>query len=227
MYSFIDKVRLIILSKQNARKQNCLSRLNTYLYVHCNELPLDNFIDCLVNNHYERLIKRPRFQSEKTLNYVWDCIYSEYCDLSGTANYKKLISLLREIGSLKSKLLLINTCLTILTVSYNSYCVNALRKLGYNYDFDRKNNNKLLNDLEQIVIRKKQLEITVKIKEDEYNKLIDDKKVDEIDVLYFDKQLINLSKWIGYRLDKQQITVSEYCAIIQEYSQNMKVSNGK
>jgi hypothetical protein len=53
----------------------------------------------------------------------------------------------------------------------------------------------------------------------------------EVDKIYFDKQLIMLSKHNGYHVKKTEVTVSEYLAMMQilsdEIIRNNTENNGK
>lgn len=183
-------------------------------------MPLDIFIDCLVDNNFERLIKRGK-ANDYILLSNWENIFIEYCELSGTTHFKKMLSLMREIGSLKSRLMAIDTCIYVLANKYSFYCVTTLRKLGYDYKFDRNNFADYVKDIELVNNKKKTIELTIAQKETEYSNLLQESKDANIDRVFFDKQLIILSKWIGFSLRKREITVSEYVSILKNYTEEI------
>lgn len=207
-----------------------ISRKQSNLYSHCSELPLNRFIDCLIDKDFEKLLKYGKASKSQLLS-AFEEIFIEYCELSNTVHFKKLITLTREIGQMKSKLMAIETCVYVLTYQYSYYCVTVLKKLGYKYEFNYEKIDSFIEDLKKVATNKKSIELSIQQKEKQLNELKDVAGGVEVDKIYFDKQLIMLSKHNGYHVKKTEVTVSEYLAMMQilsdEIIRNNTENNGK
>ena len=221
-FIFTKLERLLHFLKPKRMRKTSAKHLN--LYCHCSELPLNRFIDCLIDHDFEKLIKFGTC-SKLTLLSIWENIFIEYCELSNTPHFKKLLSLTREIGQMKSKLMAIDTCIYVLTYQYSYYCITVLQKLGYKYDFNYNTIDTYIADLKKVAINKKSIELSIQQKEKQLNELKITAGGVEVDKLYFDKQLIMLSKHNGYHLKKSEITVSEYLAMLQILSDEIRKNN--
>jgi len=197
------------------------------LYQGCNECPLDVFIDCLVNNKLERLIKSGE-ASQKELAEAWQKIWFEYCDLSDNPEYRNMLNLIKETSYLESKLLTIRLCLQKIIHKPDENCIAILKKYGYRYDFDKSDEAKFIKDIEQVLAISKSIEIEVLRNRKQLEKS-QEVKHDKVNQSTFDKMLVVMSKWIGYRLDKKILTVSEYALIgkMMEVESNISESSTK
>ena len=207
-------------SDTTAQKQPNLQHSN--LYCLCCELPMNVFIDCLIDNKFKGLIKSGT-SSEATLQEIWEQIFTEYCELSNTPHYSKTISLLKEIGILRTKLFIIETCLTTLANANSVFLIDTLKKMGYSYDFNYSDSINFFADLFRVHQNKKTIELTIMQKEKEYKTLLDENKsTSKVTRDYFNKQLIQLSKWMGGAIiHANQISVTEYCTIMGQYTEEM------
>ena len=192
------------------------------LYTHCNETPLDVFIDALVNNNYNRLVKYGE-TSKEYQQQAWSYLFCEYCDLSGSKSYKQLYTVNREIGVLHSRLLAVQLCLYVLRINPEPQCVLLLKKMGYTCQFNPDDKDQYQEDLKAITKKSKTIEIALKEKQHELEVLKAEyggKDATEDD---FIKALVELSSFMGYRINQKEITVSEYLAIRQKYEREAKI----
>ena len=203
--------------------------INDYLYKDCYELMMDQFIDCFLNNNFRRLIKtQSKLITEQYLLNKWEQIFEEYCNLTATKHYKALFKNRKEHTIVYCKLFTIETCLLTLSKTYSKVCINELKRLGYVYDFDYTNKEAFLNDLEAINKRKEALLMQFKRLEKEYADIVGEQKNNVVDNNYFDKQLIILNKWKGGEfVHLKDISVTEYCSMLNLYVKEMEANNGR
>lgn len=217
--AFSSKARGIHLSTSTVRNFRTLHPSN--LYQHCSDLPLAIFIDCLINKNLRRLTKSGN-PSQKELTAAWDQIYSEYCDLSGSPQFKLYMLLNKEIGVLRSKILSIRCYLEVLRYRPSDKAISQLRAYGYAYGFDFEDKVSYLKDLTQVANKTKTVELALELKTRQLDKLNAELKGEPLTEATFTDIITALSKYIGYRIDPKEITVSEFASIRKMYDQEME-----
>lgn len=183
------------------------------LYQACNECPLDVFFDCLVDGKLERLVKFGK-ATQKELAEAWEKIWFEYCDLTGNPEYRNMLTLIRDVSYLENKMLTIRLCLQKIIHTPDEKCISILVKYGYRQKFDHSDPVKFYQDIQMVINQSKTIEIEIlqKRKEIEKQKEV---KHGKITAGYFDQMLLTMSKYMGYRLDRKILTVSEYALIVK------------
>lgn len=174
----------------------------------CSELPLSIFIRCLLHHDYSGLVLKGNPNEGKIVN-AWENIYQEYIELSDNQYFKKLIALYKDIGELQSRIYAVELGLFLLANGRNQMVINNLNKLGYKRKWT---DETYQSDLENIKSRINSAKLMIKIKEKQIEELMKEnhKPVRESD---FDKVLTVMSKYQGYRIRKEDITVSEFIYI--------------
>ena len=203
-----------LLSKSHA--QNSPKSIPSNLYHHCSECPLDAFIDALVNNNHRRLIKSGN-TTPADIEIAWQNLFYQYCDLSGTKSYRQLFAINKELGQLRSRLLTVYLCLKVLSVNHEPQCVSILHKLGYAYELNPENQEKYKKELSTIEQKSRTIEIAIQEKEAEYKNALAEFGGSQVTEEDFTKALVELSSFMGFRLNPREITVSEYLAIRSKY----------
>lgn len=163
----------------------------------------------------------------KQINDAWEQLFTEYCELSGSPQYQRLVNLSREIGGLQSKLLSIRLCVRVLGYRYSARAVSTLKRFGYNYKFNPLDAEGYVRDLKAVMIKSRSVEIALDQSLAEYEKLLkesDGKSLTEDD---FQRVLIELSKFMGFRINAKEITVSEYVAMIKRREREVEHLLGK
>lgn len=202
------------------------------LYTRCSQTPLDVFIDALVNKNLGRLVIYGK-ATHRQINDAWELLFTEYCEISGSPQYQRLVNLSREIGGLQSKLLSIRLCVKVLGYRYSSRAISTLRRFGYNYKFNPQDPEGYLRDIKAVMTKSKSVEIALDQSLAEYDKLLKESDGKNLTEDYFQKALVELSKFMGFRVNAREVTVSEYVAMIKrrereiEYLLSKKVSNKK
>lgn len=184
------------------------------IYKNCSELPLDIFLNILYTDNVSKLKKSPLFfVSKKKLKKVWGDIYDEYSDLSKSEGTTAFFQLLKQKTTLQNKIFITQTCIDSLKENYSEELVKVLKKLGYNFKFTRET---LASDLKKVVAKSKPLLIRLKKLEENITPYLNAEDLKKSD---FEDILVSLSKFQGYRLDKKQITVSEFVNILNNYKE--------
>ncbi len=184
------------------------------LYTRCSQTPLEVFIDVLVNKNLNRLVRYGK-ATQNQMNEAWELIFTEYCEISGSPQYQRLLNLSREIGGLQSKLLSIQLCIRVLGYRYSSKCVATLRRFGYNYRFNLQDPEGYLKDIKAVMTKSKSVELALDQSLVDYNKLMKESDGKNLSEEYFQKALVELSKFMGFRIDAKEISVGEYVAIVK------------
>lgn len=228
-YLFMLFKMVLISWKLIQLKRKVTKHLN--LYVNLNDLPLDCFIDCIIDKDYQRLIKTGTATENELLN-AWENLFIEYCEKTDTVDYKTKFKLQKELGENQSKLLAINSCLFALTIRYSQFFIDVLINLGYKYEFNYSNQDDFLNDLEKVSSNKKSIEfniLSLNKKLDEI--LIKESKQPPISRQYFDDFLTVLAKWKQVVVIRAtEITVTDFLSMSKLYSTEINkqsVRNGK
>jgi len=186
----------------------------TMLYTRCSQTPLDVFIDALVNKNLDRLVIYGK-ATHKQISDAWELLFTEYCEISGSPQYQRLVNLSREIGGLQSKLLSISLCTKVLSYRYSSKCITTLRRFGYIYKFNLQDPESYIRDIKAVVTKSKSVQIALDQSLADYDKLMKESNGKNLSEDYFQKALVELSKFMGFRINAKEVTVSEYVAIVK------------
>jgi len=178
----------------------------------------------LIDGDYNKLIKTGT-ANENDLNEAWERLYNEYADLIGSTSYKVLVKLTKEIGLLTSKIEIIRACCFVLLHKYSEKCIKELKKQGFNYKFDYSNKITFEKEINEVLVKSKYIGVKLNQKIKELNDYVSLGKKGVVNEKYFIETLIILSKYMGYRLDANEITVSEFAAITKKYNIENKIKD--
>lgn len=207
-----------ILHRLMYRMKNAYMRWS--LYLRCNELPLAHFITCICDGNV-KLIRKRGFVSTKMLLKAWSGITEEYARLSGDTGYEKSFLLSKEIARENGKLTLIKVCLNILSIRYSKKCVDYLAKLGYDYKFPENDPESFRKDWDRVRKKVRMLDLELKEKRRQYEKLLSECST-HTSREAFSRSLAMLSKYMGFRINPEKVTVEEYVIMQKQYDKEMK-----
>lgn len=184
--------------------------------------PLATFIKVVISNDVRHL-KTAGIVKRSKLTEAWESIFDQYLMMSGEKKYQLMLRRLKDMAILRNRVVLAISLLKVLELRYNENIVKALSTLGYRGKFDRfdkegyrrdldKVNKMIKNDIQAL----KEMEETGKKGEE-----------DEIKETDFDNILAELSRFQGYRLDKEVVTVSEYVHILNRFKEVNQRKHGK
>lgn len=195
------------------------------LHKSCETLPLSRFITCICDNDLSALIISGKHNVAELQN-AWIDIYSEFVDLTETADKKAMFRLFQNILELKIKHLRVSRMVQYMAVQWDEDFVNELRGMNFRYKYDTSRPNEYSKDLNMIMTRIKSWLIEIALLEDEYNAYEEKNKGEQPKRIYFIQSLVRLAKWQGGgRIDPDKTTVAEYCMIKNDYHNYYDVVN--
>lgn len=189
------------------------------VYETCEELPLYNYIRCLVYNDKAHLLhdynKREAALRIEELNRLWARLEGEYMELIEDSIDAHALSLFYERESLIILNVAIKHCTEMMATYRGVGFEKILRKEGFDFKFDPNDSEGYENDLKRVFKRQKKIVFDI---EEAEKKLQMTKKDIKITVPFFDNILTNLSKFMGCHVDEKQISVSRYASILNAYT---------
>lgn len=197
-------VRLILRRPRHRQQSN--------IYRHCNELPLDIFIDCLCDSKLDRLIISGSC-GLRELGEAWDRIFWEYCELSNSPTFKNIFQSAKDLGYIETKLTTLRLAYFVLSRRYSQSVVESLRRVNCHCEFPINDTVKYMADLKKVEnhIRAATIDQSIRIAEQEQIKAREKKSVATDDK--FAEVLIVMSRFMGYKVNPREITVTEFIAI--------------
>ena len=194
-------------------------------------LPLNKFIDCLVDNNLSALTISG-FPTEQQLTEAWAVIINQYTDIIGSHEYKMYVSMFKEVALLKLTLQQINIIIAkedkekgikpgILRLGYDEFFAGEInRLLGTSCRFNWNDQKSYYAELDKCVNRSKAIKIQLDLKLLKFEAI--EKKntqsaVTKIDRQYFVSILITLSDHAKYPI-LDNIKMSEYCERIKRFN---------
>jgi hypothetical protein len=139
---------------------------------------------------------------------AWENILTEYADVVSTSESKSMMMLQKQILLIKAKLHLIDLAAKVLTARWSKPAADELVKLGYPIKEET-----YLHDVDTILVRSRSLIVQLKEREKEYNaresKTDPKSKTEKKTRADFDSDIVALSKFQGYRIDKYADNNSE------------------
>lgn len=191
------------------------------VYTRCHQISLATFIQCLIHSNYTGLVARGN-PPERQRAQAWDLLYMEYCDLSNATSQKRILAIGREVGMLESKLLTVRTAVLVLSIRYSQRMADLLHRNGYRYDLDPKSGQKYIDELSSIVKKSKVISIAIKQKRFEYDEMMAKFKNEKVTEQYFEELLVELSRFMAFRLNANELTVTEFVAIQNRFDRECK-----
>lgn len=187
-------------------------------------------MDCLCDNKLDSIIISGEFTDEE-LQKGWINIYSEFIDLSDSADKKAMFNLVQNILLLKIKIIKVTWMVKYLTVQMEDNYVEQLKTMNFRYEYDRNKPDQYSRDLKMILTRIKGWRIDLFILEDEYKSYEDKNSGETPSRSYFNKSLVRLGKWMkGGVIQPQNISTAIFCEIkneYHEYIEDIKQTNAK
>ena len=174
--------------------------------------PLGAFIKVLVSNDV-RGLKVYGYVRRQALVDAWEQIFDQYLQISNSQQYALLLRRLKDIAIMRNKTVLALQLVQVLELKYNEKIVQTLRLLGYRQKFDVSSLESYAKDIQRA---KKQVKSDL-LNLEEMEEKAKNRSKGEVKEADFDQILTELSRFQGYRLDKNKVTVSEYIHILNNY----------
>jgi hypothetical protein len=199
---------------------------NHILYHRCSDTPLDVFIDVLVNKNMPRLVRTGK-ATPKEIDSAWQKLWFEYCDLSGSPEYRQLFGLIKEVGYLEGKLMSIRLAIQSISSSQSNGCINILHNYGYRYAFEKSKPDEFEKDIQRVIEKSKTIELLIKAGRAQIDKINEKAQGESVKEDWFEDTLTVLSKYMGYRINRKVITVSEFVRMKKMFEMEAERMNNK
>lgn len=208
-------------------KQAASSSLNV-LHLNCSTLPLSNFIEILISGNLRWLIINGH-PTQEELSQVWDDILQEYVSLVKTDKADTIFSLYKKIKITEWQLVFIEKSVMALKIQYDEEIAIDLSNLGFGEVIKTEDKNIYLSSLYSIETSAKMLIVLLNQYYAEYKSMNADTAAESVNMsdaerrFIYEKELSHLSKFQGFRIIKEKISVLEYCAIVNNYLEEIKI----
>lgn len=198
------------------------TRLQKLFHQSCSTLKYGTFIKITLSNDLSLLItKRGAKVSDEELQVAWDGIVSEYCELVQTKRTKGLFEAWRKVIEVKCKIRTVQLSLFVLRIKYSSEVAEGLFLMGYPLIKEIEDNEAYLRQIDMVEIEARNLNTFLEQYEQEYKNLIptttEASTNNQRTELDYERDLVELSRFMGYRIDKDVITVQEQAAIMNSF----------
>ncbi len=212
---------------QQRHSENASSLKTLFLlYNDCAKLPLDRFIDCLLDNELSQLIISGT-PTQEQLQEAWDKIYVQYCQLSQDGSYNEVFEIMKEINDLRSKITIVKNVIDHLQLSFDKELVDILNVFALRCNIVESDKGEMLvNKLNMVVARMKKWFPRLSMREKELDELRN-KNIGKIDRSYFDDILEAMSENKGYQVEASKITVSRFCRSLVKMNDHAQKENLK
>lgn len=178
-------------------------------------LRLNLFIRCLVNKEFECLIISGQHTVVEIME-AWDDVFFEYCELLKGDDSDYLLSLTKKITLLEIDISYVDGALMILEKEWDEELAQKLNSMLFkvrqdnseSFEMCRGRLKRKLHDLSDL--------------HDEYKKYLSTKEGKAPTEEDFEKLLIVLSKYQGYPINSEEITVYKYIMILNNYISHFK-----
>lgn len=189
-------------------------------FTSCNDLPLHNFIQIVVHDDLKQLYSEPSklILKQADLKSIWETIFNQYNDLTNNTQSTHILSLVKEITVLNNKIDIVNYAISCLLKAETTQGYEPLKEMlhsmGFRFSYSDEtlhNDCKVtLSSMKAVIMRKNEA-----IAEYEAIASDDTKKATEEDYI---KLISQLSKFIGFHIDKYKVTVTEYISYINAFN---------
>lgn len=208
------------------------STISSTYYQHIAQLPLNRFIDVVVDSNIYALV----ITGSPTLNELhdaWQTISIEYADAIKDQESRLLFSTEKELNRLKLAYHVIIDALGVLKNYYTPQFANVVNELlRTSFKFDIRFPDDYDNDIKRAYNRSKGIKIDIDLKQMSYEalkeKILSSTKKPTRE--YFQAILITLSDFVKYEI-RDTITVFEFCDRIRrlnDYNDKQKLKpNGR
>lgn len=196
---------------------------NNTLHHSCSTLPYSHFIEIILHGNLRWLIISGH-PSPAELQQAWENILQEYSELVRTDKSDNIFDLFKKISQTEDLIFFIDTAIGLLKTQYDAEIADALNEKGFGIVEPSEDREVYLRSLYAIEMSAKMLIVLLNQYRAEYalvSKPTDEQPADNSRFRY-EKEIAILSKFQGYRIIKEKITVLEYCAVINNYLDYVK-----
>lgn len=170
----------------------------------CEKLPLEIYIDCLIDGDLSGL------GTGDDLQYVWDKIYTESLNLSEDGTYNEAFEIMKEIDDVKAKITIANAAIDYLQMSFDDEIVAVLNSFALQCTLKAEDTGgTIITKLNAVIARMKKWFPKLTRLQSDLDK-IRSGSTGKINRAFFDNWLDAMSKDFGYHVKAADITVSRF-----------------
>ncbi|MDR0692450.1 MAG: hypothetical protein LBF69_05375 [Prevotellaceae bacterium] len=173
----------------------------------CSEVTLDEFIDCLINSNLRRLV-RSGSPTDTELQAAWSALYQDYMKQCAGEKNKYLFALYKRTAVLQARL---KAATTILNEALpDDEKIEFLKQVDYSGNID------------SIVAKIQRDTVILSGAINELNAAKSGGSEDGMTESDFTRWIVSVSKFMGYRIDRHEVTVSEFLEMNREWEETAK-----
>jgi hypothetical protein len=191
----------------------------------CSQTSLHDFIRCLFHQDYSVLSEGKECKSDELMN-AWQQIYEEYCLISGSPEYTKILKCLNEIIRLQKILLHGRAAVTVLSYKYSQPDIEVLKQIGFNYEFSATDRKSYDKDVINCANRLKGFEVQLQIQDKKRLELfgLDEngqpkgKKQEQTEADFL-KSVAIVGKSNGYHIQLRNTMLDEWAGMVKLHNE--------
>lgn len=190
-------------------------------YRTCEKLPLNLFIQCIIDGNIKALIISGD-PTDDQLYEAWAGIYYEYVDLNANNEQLYFGILKKEIAILNWTILTVEQSLYFYTIEPRKELVDIIVDNGFEFTFLPEDPQININEAMLITNQLSPMKMRLKMKQQELKDYTENRENDHVDAQHFNKMLLRLGKYQGYSIKAKDISVAEYVGMIHYYLDDLK-----
>lgn len=191
--------------------------LETKLY-EINELPLWNFIQCLVKGDFKTLQKSKGFIKKSKLKRHWESIFQQYMEKQGDDTHVFMLNSIKKLAVLKNNIRLFDDHMSFLKNGYHEGLAANLKKIGYTV-LNIPNEKQYLAQLKRLHTSAKTMVFNANKIEKDMQKFQETGRSESVKEEDFNEILIILSKNQQYHIHSKNITVVDFIILTKMYKE--------
>lgn len=181
---------------------------NKSLYQNCRELPIHNFNEIIITGDFKFLVKDGSEQDTEELANHWQNIIDEFHEISNDKTFNMLLKNKAELMYLQGKCMACEIIISLFGMNLNDYQKELIQKLRKSYRIkDAKLS--LAHTTNRLNIKISQFERMSSHKESKTS---------------LGAMIINISRIVGYKLDRFTTTVEEWVEAVKMADEIIKAN---
>lgn len=179
------------------------------LYTSCYDVPMSAFISCVVDENYNALVVSGNPTPEQ-IQAAWDGIYEQYSELSHNTVYSEYVQRLKEHTIVFTQINGLTAGITVLRYGDYPDVIASLRKLGFSVPETPLNPKKYIELIESLSRQLSGLHTRLKMLDKMLKDAVKSQQGKAAKRSDFVRAASVMSKFMGFRVDLNDITVAEY-----------------
>ena len=209
-------------SKEDCASQQEPTPYSSLLLRTCKEVSLATFIDCYCHEIYSGLGEG----TPEEITDAWIDIMSEWGELMRNEDTGYMLSLGNQILSLKVHVSLVESITFVLLKKYDLELVDKLiNELGYDGEYPENDRVAFVKQLDRVVSLSKTKVYELSELNDEWDRLRKSDSGEKASEDDFERNILRLSKYQGYRINKYKTTIYEYTHIHNNFIAEITARN--